>query len=55
MVGCLLEDKNHGETGLVGSYIMEEQFYRLKYGHRFFYSFPNGENPFTEGIYMYNL
>lgn len=51
LVGCILEDKDHGETGLVGAYIIEEQFYRFKYGNRFFYSFPNGEYSFTEGIY----
>lgn len=48
-VGLLLETKNGVYAGPVATYIIAEQFYRFKYGNRFFYSFANSANPFTAG------
>lgn len=50
LVGLLLEAKNGEYSGPVTTYIMEEQFYRFKYGDRFFYSLANNANRFTEGM-----
>lgn len=53
-VGLLLETKNGVYAGPVTTYIMEEQFYRYKYGDRFFYAFANSANPFTEGNFEFS-
>lgn len=49
-VGLLLEMKPYAYAGQVTKYILEEQFYRFKFGDRYFYSFANSRNPFTEGM-----
>lgn len=48
-VGMLLENVDGAYSGPVALAILEEQFYRYKFGDRFFYSFKDGPNPFTEG------
>lgn len=50
VVGLLLERNSHQYTGPVARYILEEQFYRFRYGDRFFYSHENNPYPFTEGM-----
>lgn len=50
-VGLLLENVDGAYSGPVTLAIHEEQFYRLKFGDRFFYSFKDGPNPLTEGWY----
>lgn len=47
LVGLLLEQKRSSFVGPVGAYLMEEQFYRYKYGNRFFYTFAEGPHPFS--------
>lgn len=47
LVGLLLEKKAGVYTGPVGQYIIEEQFYRFKYGDRFFYSLVDNPWPFS--------
>lgn len=47
LVGLLLEEKLGTYAGPVGTYILEEQFYRFKYGNRFYYSHENNPHPFT--------
>lgn len=49
LVGLLLEQKYGTYAGPVGTYLLEEQFYRFKYGNRFFYSHKNNPHPFTPG------
>lgn len=49
LVGLLLEEKHESLVGPVGSFLMEEQFYRAKFGNRFFYSLTDNPNPFTKG------
>lgn len=49
MVGILAEKKVYGEYGVIGACIFAEQFRCLKFGNRFFYTFKNGPNPFTDG------
>lgn len=53
LVGLLLETKNGVYAGPVAQFIIEEQFYRLKHGDRFFYSFANSGYPFTSGFYTF--
>lgn len=48
-VGLLLERNSHQYTGPVARFILEEQFFRFRYGNRFFYSHENNPHPFTEG------
>lgn len=48
LVGLLLEEKRGELAGPVGRYIVEEQFYRFKYGNRFFYSLVDGPRPFAD-------
>lgn len=55
LVGLLLEEKNGTYLGPVSRYIIEEQFYRFKFGNRFFYSHKNNPHPFTPGNIFYNL
>lgn len=45
LTGLLLERHRKNEVGPIGGAIIANQFYRLKYGDRFFYSNPN--NPYT--------
>lgn len=48
LVGLLLEEKYGQYTGVVAGYLIEEQFYRSKFGNRFHYSHPNGPYPMSE-------
>lgn len=50
LVGLLLEEKSGVYAGPVTQYIVEEQFYRAKYGNRFFYSLEDNPKPFTDGM-----
>lgn len=49
-VGLLLEEKSGVYVGKITQCIIEEQFFRYKYGDRFFYSHTNGPYPLTEGM-----
>lgn len=49
VVGTLLERKSFGILGAIGACILGEQFYRLKFGNRFFYTFQDSPYPFTPG------
>lgn len=49
-VGLIMEMKLFSYAGHVTKYILEEQFYRFKFGDQYFYSFANSRNPFTEGM-----
>lgn len=51
LVGLLLEEKKGVYAGPVAQYIIEEQFYRAKFGNRFFYSLEDNPNPFTDGMW----
>lgn len=55
MVGVLLEKRYGNEMGKIGGCIVAEQFYRHKYGDRFFYSHPNGPYPFTKSEFKLDL
>lgn len=46
-VGLLLEKHSKNMIGEIGSCIIADQFHRLRYGDRFFYSNPN---QFTKGM-----
>lgn len=48
LVGLLLEQKRGTLLGPVGVWLMEEQFYRYKFGNRFHYSHANGAYPMTD-------
>lgn len=48
-VGLLLEKKHKEYVGLVGRQIIAEQFYRTKFGDRFFYSLHGAAHPFSLG------
>lgn len=49
LVGVMLEKKTFGRLGVIGACIVREQFYRLKVGNRFFYTFEDSPHPFTRG------
>lgn len=50
LVGVMLERKRFGVFGTIGAYIVGEQFYRLKFGDRFFYAFRRSNpHPFKKG------
>lgn len=53
MVGLLLEEKVGTNVGAVGQFLLEEQFYRFKFGNRFYYSFKDSPHPFTSGKYFF--
>lgn len=55
LVGILLEEKKGNLAGPVASFIMEEQFYRSKFGNRFHYALADNPNPFTAGEYIITL
>lgn len=50
IAALLLEKRCNNLIGTIGGCIMAEQFYRYKYGDRFFYSHPNNPHPFTPGL-----
>lgn len=52
MVGMLLERRDGTVFGKTSSCIVAEQFYRFKYGDRFFYSNPESSYPFTKRKYI---
>lgn len=51
-IGLLLEQKNKEYVGLLGRQLLAEQFYRTKFGDRFFYALDGSAYPFTNGIYI---
>lgn len=48
--GLLLETHSKNQIGQIGSCINADQFYRLRYGDRFFYSNPKNPNKFSAGM-----
>lgn len=48
-VGLLLEPHTKNRIGRIGSYIIADQYHRLRYGDRFFYSNPKRPNKFNDG------
>lgn len=50
LVGTLLETHSKNRIGKIGACIIANQYYRLRYGDRFFYSNPNNPNKFTAGM-----
>lgn len=46
-VGMMLEKRSRGDFGPIGACILAEQFYRLRYGDRFFYAHQRNPKPFT--------
>lgn len=50
MVGILLERRRGNNIGKIGGCLVAEQFYRYRYGDRFFYAHPNNPHPFTSGM-----
>lgn len=52
LVGVLLENKLETKFyGRIGRCLVAKQFYNLKHGDRYFYTFPNRPNPFTRGLH----
>lgn len=49
VVGVLAERRTYGYHGTIGACILGEQFYKMKFGDRFFYTFDDGPYPFEEG------
>lgn len=49
VVGVLFERKLFGRLGAISACLLGEQFYRLKFGNRFFYTFQESPYPFTPG------
>lgn len=49
MAALLLEKRCNNLIGQIGGCIMAEQFYRYRYGDRFFYSHSNNPHKFTTG------
>ena len=50
LVGILLETHSKNRIGKIGACIIANQYYRLRYGDRFFYSNSNNPNKFTAGM-----
>lgn len=48
--GTLMERRDHSLMGVVARCMTAEQFHRLKYGDRYFYSFVASPTPFTGGM-----
>lgn len=53
LVGVLFERKQYGVYGKIGACIVAEQFSRLKFGDRFFYTNRAHRKPFTTGYNHY--
>lgn len=51
VVGILAERRMYGHLGAIGACIFGEQFYRMKFGDRFFYTFNDCPYPFKKGKY----
>lgn len=49
LVGVMLERKQFGVYGVIGACIVGEQFLRLKFGNRFFYTFKESPYAFNKG------
>lgn len=50
MVGILLEKRRGNFIGKIGGCLVAEQFYRYRYGDRFFYAHPNNPYPFSSSL-----
>ena len=59
VTGLYLEEPNGHLAGPVTRFILEEQYYRLKFGDSYFYQFTNGRNPFNisnfDFIFLFGL
>lgn len=49
MTGILLEKRYNGVIGRLAATILAVQFYKTRYGDRYFYRNPHSPNPFTKG------
>lgn len=49
VVGTVLENRDHTLLGVVARCVTGQQFERLKYGDRYFYSFRDSPTPFRPG------
>lgn len=49
LAGTLMERRDHSLLGIVARCLAAEQFHHLKFGDRYFYSFPHSPTAFTGG------
>lgn len=47
LTGTMMENRDHRLTGVVARCVMGQQFYRTKFGDRYFYSFEKSPSAFT--------
>lgn len=50
LVGLLVETHPKNQIGRIGACIIADQYHRLKYGDRYFYSNPSNPYKFTKGM-----
>lgn len=50
LVGTLMEKRDNSLLGVVARCMAAEQFHRIRYGDRYFYSFSDNPTKFTSGM-----